>query len=99
MTTADLPGAAGRGAARPGAGAVGRVPRPATAALRRVPAALGRGLRAVRWYVTTVMGDHDYARYAAHRRRVHPDAPVVSEKEFWRRRWAEQDADPAARCC
>jgi uncharacterized short protein YbdD (DUF466 family) len=58
-----------------------------------------RGLRAVRWYVGSVMGDRDYERFVAHQRRAHPAAPVPGEKEFWRRRWAEQDAQPNARCC
>lgn len=69
------------------------------AALHRLGRAAGRGLAGVRWYVTTIMGDRDYERYVAHLTRRHPDAPVPSEKEYWRRRWAEQDADPGARCC
>ncbi|WP_205739819.1 YbdD/YjiX family protein [Georgenia sp. SYP-B2076] len=67
--------------------------------LVRASSAAGRALGAVRWYITTVMGDHDYARFVAHQQRVHPGAPVPTEKEFWRRRWAEQDANPGARCC
>ncbi len=62
-------------------------------------AALARAARGVRWYVTTLMGDRDYERYVAHLRREHPDARVPTEKEFWRQRWAEQDAHPGARCC
>ncbi len=64
-----------------------------------IVAGLARGARAVHWYVTTVMGDRDYERFVAHQRRAHPGAPVPSEKEFWRLRWAEQDANPGARCC
>ncbi|TRW44630.1 YbdD/YjiX family protein [Georgenia yuyongxinii] len=60
---------------------------------------LARGVRAVHWYVSSVMGDKDYERFVAHRRRVHPAASVPTEKEFWRRRWAELDANPGARCC
>jgi uncharacterized short protein YbdD (DUF466 family) len=62
-------------------------------------AALARAARGVRWYVTTLMGDRDYERYVAHLRREHPDASVPTEKEFWRERWAEQEANPGARCC
>ena len=62
-------------------------------------AALVRAVRGVRWYVTTLMGDRDYERYVAHLRREHPDAGVPTEKEFWRQRWAEQDANPGPRCC
>ncbi|KAE8764572.1 YbdD/YjiX family protein [Georgenia thermotolerans] len=76
----------------PGAGTV---PAPGAGAW----AALARAARGVRWYVTTLMGDRDYECYVAHLRRAHPDAPVPTEKEFWRQRWAEQDANPGARCC
>lgn len=64
-----------------------------------VAAGLARGARAVHWYVTSVMGDRDYERFVAHQRRAHPGRAVPSEKEFWRQRWAEQDANPGARCC
>lgn len=64
-----------------------------------VAAGLVRGARAVHWYVTSVMGDRDYERFVAHQRRTHPGLAVPSEKEFWRQRWAEQDANPGARCC
>jgi uncharacterized short protein YbdD (DUF466 family) len=66
---------------------------------RTALAAAGRAARAVRWYVRTLMGDGDYERYVAHVRRTHPGADVPTEKEFWCRRWAEQDANPGARCC
>ena len=57
------------------------------------------GLRAVRWYVRQVMGDDAYATYAAHQRAVHPGGVVMTEREFWRMRHAEQDANPGSRCC
>ena len=85
---------AGRGAPSAATGARGVV-----ALGRRAGSAARRGLAAVRWYVTTVMGDHDYERFVAHQRRQHPGGEVPTEKEFWRRRWAEQDANPSARCC
>jgi uncharacterized short protein YbdD (DUF466 family) len=53
----------------------------------------------VRWYVASLMGDNHYQRYAAHRRRVHPGEPVITESEYWRRRHRAADADPGARCC
>ncbi|MGW6227991.1 YbdD/YjiX family protein, partial [Cellulosimicrobium cellulans] len=56
-------------------------------------------LRAVRWYVRQVMGDDAYATYAAHQRAVHPGGVVMTEREFWRMRHAEQDANPGSRCC
>ncbi|MFC4605570.1 YbdD/YjiX family protein [Rhodococcus kronopolitis] len=58
-----------------------------------------RAARGLWWWVTSVMGDHDYARYAEHLRRTHPGTPVPSEREYWRARYADQDAHPGARCC
>lgn len=57
------------------------------------------GLRGVLWWVRSVMGDLDYERYVEHARRHHADAPIMSEREFWRRRHAAADANPGARCC
>ncbi|NDZ93990.1 YbdD/YjiX family protein [Streptomyces sp. SID6673] len=58
-----------------------------------------RGWQAVSWYVGSVMGDRDYARYLEHAARTHPDRPPLSEREYWRHRYAEQDRNPGARCC
>ncbi|GAB3940134.1 YbdD/YjiX family protein [Corynebacterium tapiri] len=58
-----------------------------------------RAIKSVRWYVGELMGDHDYRKYVAHQRSHHPDHPVLSEREYWKRRYAEQDANPGARCC
>ncbi|WP_240646122.1 YbdD/YjiX family protein [Georgenia sp. SYP-B2076] len=82
-----------------------RAPRAATSAAGApgtegtARAATVRAARAVRWYVRALMGDGDYERYVAYLRRAHPDAEVPTEKEFWCRRWAEQEANPGARCC
>lgn len=62
------------------------------AALRRVCSAIG-------WYVGTMMGDRDYARYRAHQADRHPGAPILSERDYWRDRYADQDRRPGARCC
>lgn len=56
-------------------------------------------LRTLAWWITSVMGDHDYERHVESLRRRHPDCPVPSEKEYWRARYAEADAHPASRCC
>ncbi|AKK10956.1 YbdD/YjiX family protein [Corynebacterium uterequi] len=56
-------------------------------------------LKSVLWYVRELMGDHDYEKYCAHLREHHPGAPVPTEREYWRARYAEQDANPGARCC
>jgi uncharacterized short protein YbdD (DUF466 family) len=51
------------------------------------------------WYLREVTGEHDYDRYAAHQRRHHPDAPLLSRREFERRRMDELDENPQQRCC
>ena len=61
--------------------------------------ALVRAGRALRWYTTSLLGDHDYDRYVAHLARVHPGTTPVSEAAYWRERHAEEDAHPGARCC
>lgn len=60
---------------------------------------LRRALQAFIWWVTSVMGDHDYERYLAHHRVRHPGEPILSEREYWRERYAAADANPGARCC
>ncbi|MEV8027942.1 YbdD/YjiX family protein [Cellulosimicrobium funkei] len=69
------------------------------AGLRTAAARLHDGAAHVRWYVRQVMGDDAYATYAAHQRAVHPGGVVMTEREFWRMRHAEQDANPGSRCC
>ncbi|WP_084635030.1 YbdD/YjiX family protein [Propionicicella superfundia] len=54
---------------------------------------------ALRWYVTSLMGDDAYAVYLAHHDAHHRGTPPVSEREFWRQRYADQDAHPGSRCC
>lgn len=60
---------------------------------------LARAWRAVSSYVTAVMGDQDYARHVAHLRRTDPGARVPTVGEYWRARYASQDANPGSRCC
>lgn len=64
-----------------------------------VGAAVVRGWRAVRWFVTSMMGDTAYATFVEHQRRAHPGEPVPDERTFWRERFAEQDRTPGSRCC
>ncbi|WP_091231482.1 YbdD/YjiX family protein [Microbacterium sp. 3J1] len=54
---------------------------------------------AVAWYLNGLTGQSRYADYVAHERSQHPDREPLSEREFWRRHYASQDADPGARCC
>jgi uncharacterized short protein YbdD (DUF466 family) len=58
-----------------------------------------RIVRGVRRYVHAVMGDDAYRRYLDHMRRAHPDAPVLSERAYWRDRHAAAESDPRTRCC
>ncbi|WP_256461010.1 YbdD/YjiX family protein [Agromyces larvae] len=69
------------------------------AAARAAPAGVLRGIRGIRWFVTELMGDRAYATYLDHHRRTHPGQPALDERAFWRQRYAEQDANPGARCC
>lgn len=55
--------------------------------------------RKIVWYFGELMGDHDYRKYCEHLRAHHPERPVPTEREYWRARYAEQDANPGARCC
>jgi uncharacterized short protein YbdD (DUF466 family) len=58
-----------------------------------------RVLSGVRWYLREVSGESGYDRYVAHVRRDHPDQPVMTRREFERRRQDEREARPRARCC
>lgn len=58
-----------------------------------------RAWRAVARYVNGLTGQSRYADYVAHERERHPGQVPLSEREFWRRHYAAQDADPGARCC
>ncbi|GGL30243.1 YbdD/YjiX family protein [Nocardia jinanensis] len=76
-----------------------RAEAPGWPGLRGAPAALARGVRAVFWYLDSVVGGQDYQRYSAHMHRVHPDRPIASEREYWRERYADAERNPGARCC
>nr|ABP46792.1 conserved hypothetical protein [Mycolicibacterium gilvum PYR-GCK] len=45
------------------------------------------------------MGDNDYRRYLDHHARTHAGQVPMTEREYWRRRHAQADAEPGARCC
>ena len=66
----------------------------------RAAAAAGgarRALKAASWYIGAVLGDDQYDRYVDHRRRLHPDEPVLTEREFWRVKHG--DGAVTVRCC
>jgi uncharacterized short protein YbdD (DUF466 family) len=45
------------------------------------------------------MGDTHYRRYVEHRLRTHPGEAVCSERDYWRMRHANTEANPQTRCC
>jgi uncharacterized short protein YbdD (DUF466 family) len=45
------------------------------------------------------MGDNHYRRYVAHRERIHPGEPMMSERDYWKMRHRNAEANPGARCC
>jgi uncharacterized short protein YbdD (DUF466 family) len=53
----------------------------------------------VRWYLREVSGESAYDRYVEHMRRDHPEQPVMSRREYERRRMDQRDENPRARCC
>jgi uncharacterized short protein YbdD (DUF466 family) len=55
--------------------------------------------RAVRWYLREVSGEAAYDRYVAHARERHHGAPVLSRREFERRRMDAREATATSRCC
>jgi uncharacterized short protein YbdD (DUF466 family) len=56
-------------------------------------------VRSLRWFVRGVVGADAYERYLEHHRRVHPQEPPMTEKQFWRAHTDERDASPTMRCC
>ncbi len=58
-----------------------------------------QALKSVRWYFAELMGDNDYRKYCDHLRAHHPGAQLPTERQYWRNRYASQDANPGARCC
>lgn len=53
----------------------------------------------VRWYLKEVSGETAYDRYVEHLRRQHPDAMVMSRRDFERLRQNQRNDNPRARCC
>jgi uncharacterized short protein YbdD (DUF466 family) len=53
----------------------------------------------VRWYLREVTGESAYDRYVQHMRRDHPGQPVMSRRDYERRRQDYREENPRARCC
>ncbi|MFF8955541.1 YbdD/YjiX family protein [Streptomyces sp. NPDC014894] len=62
-------------------------------------AALGRGLRAVHWYLRELTGESAYDRYCERHRREHPGAEPPTPREFQRLLVRRQEERPRSRCC
>jgi uncharacterized short protein YbdD (DUF466 family) len=58
-----------------------------------------RVVSGVLWYLREVSGESAYDRYVAHMRREHPAQPVMSRRDFERRRQDERNENPRAPCC
>ena len=54
--------------------------------------------RFVRWYLRELTGEGDYDRYLAECRE-HPHLPVLTRREYERRRASVRDGQPLTRCC
>jgi uncharacterized short protein YbdD (DUF466 family) len=53
----------------------------------------------VLWYLREVLGENAYDHYLEHQLRSHPEAPVLSRREFERRRLDALEVRPGQRCC
>lgn len=53
----------------------------------------------VRWYLREVSGESKYDRYVEHLRLNHPGQPVMTRRDFERRRQDLREARPQQRCC
>jgi uncharacterized short protein YbdD (DUF466 family) len=60
---------------------------------------VGGALKTVWWYLREVSGETAYDRYVAHARDEHPGEPVMSRRDFERRRQDARETQTQARCC
>ncbi len=58
-----------------------------------------RGAAGLSWWWRGVVGADAYERYVAHLRAHHPEAPIPTERQFWKDKYAEMDRNPQTRCC
>lgn len=87
-------GAAGARAA--GTGAAGARGAGSAADVR---ARVGVVLREVRRFARGIMGSDAYDKYLTHHRVTGCTHAPLSEREFWREKYAEEDRNPQGRCC
>jgi uncharacterized short protein YbdD (DUF466 family) len=60
---------------------------------------VSQAVKGIRWYLREVTGEADYDRYLAQARRHHPGEPVLSRREFERRKMTLLEGRQNARCC
>ena len=60
---------------------------------------LKQAFTGVRWYLREVSGESAYDHYVNHMRRDHPGQPVMSRRDYERRRQDAREENPRARCC
>lgn len=65
----------------------------------RVRSALRAAIGCGAHWLHQFTGEGAYRAYVEHRRRTHPGEPVIGEREFWREKYAAEDANPGSRCC
>ncbi len=52
-----------------------------------------------RRFARGVLGSDAYDKYVHHHRITGCTHPLMTEREFWRAKYREQDENPGARCC
>jgi uncharacterized short protein YbdD (DUF466 family) len=60
---------------------------------------VGRALKLVWWYLREVSGETAYDRYVEHARSHHTGEPVMTRRDFERRRQDARENQTQARCC
>ncbi|MFI1866032.1 YbdD/YjiX family protein [Streptomyces jumonjinensis] len=70
-----------------------------SAAPRSWAGMVGRGLRAVHWYLRELTGESAYDRHCERHRRERPGAPAPTRREFQRMRSRRLEEAPQSRCC
>ena len=60
---------------------------------------LNQAVKGILWYLREVSGEADYDRYTANAQRHQPDAPMLSRREFERRRMRAREDGTHPRCC
>ncbi|MDQ7908436.1 YbdD/YjiX family protein [Phytohabitans sp. ZYX-F-186] len=58
-----------------------------------------RALAALRWYFRELSGEAEYDHYVDRHRRLHPEQPLMTRREFEHCRTDRRDETPTASCC